>query len=523
MRGRRHHALAGVALVVLAGGIAAYKLAFLDYSLASIVPRTRYDVEVAMTLDGQGENVSIQTFAPVNDLRQEVVDEAGSSGDLRLDSERFGVNRKLRWSGSRVGNDVAVSYSYSILSRPLRYDLDPRLAVAEVYPAAVARFLRPEPTVQVDAPQIREALVQAGADRGPVLSRLERIYGVASGLRARPFKGTTDALTALRLGEASCNGKSHVATALARAAGIPARLVGGLVMTAGSKRTSHQWVEVYAGGHWIPLDPTNRYFAELPEHYLKLYVGEEALFRHTQNINFDYRFHIATRLVPTERARTVLGPLNVWALFERLGLPYSMLSVLLLLPIAALVVVLFRNVIGMPTYGTFLPALLAAAVAQTGLLWGFVGIAIVIAAATTARLAVHRLELLHSPTLAILLAVVTVTLLGTTLAADSLGLAALAHVSLFPIAVLAITAERFFLSLAEHGWADGLKHLAGTTVVIVACYVVMNSLALQMLVSGFPEIILVVVGVDIYLGHWIGMRLGEYLRFRGVAPVGESA
>ena len=33
---------------------------------------------------------------------------------------------------------------------------------------------------------------------------------------------------------------------------------------------------------------------------------------------------------------------------------------------------LFRNVIGVPTFGTFLPALIAASVAATGLLWGMV-------------------------------------------------------------------------------------------------------------------------------------------------------
>lgn len=40
---------------------------------------------------------------------------------------------------------------------------------------------------------------------------LERIYQFTASLTQRPFKGTTDALTALRLREASCNGKSRPA------------------------------------------------------------------------------------------------------------------------------------------------------------------------------------------------------------------------------------------------------------------------------------------------------------------------
>jgi hypothetical protein len=42
----------------------------------------------------------------------------------------------------------------------------------------------------------------------------------------------------------------------------------------------------------------------------------------------------------------------------------------------------------------------------------------------------------------------------------------------------------------------------------------MNSLALQVLVIGFPEVIFLVIAADIYLGRWVGMRLSEYRRFR---------
>ena len=131
-----------------------------------------------------------------------------------------------------------------------------------------------------------------------------------------------------------------------------------------------------------------------------------------------------------------------------------------------------------------------------------------------ARLALQRLELLHSPTLAILLAAVTMTMLTLSLVAQRFGIAELAKLSVFPIAVLAITAERFYLSLAEHGTRTAVKELAGTMTVIVGCNVVMNSLALQILVSGFPEVLLLVVAANMVLGRWVGLRALEYLRFR---------
>jgi hypothetical protein len=380
----------------------------------------------------------------------------------------------------------------------------------------VREALLPEEAIQADAPEIAAALHRIGADRGSLTSRLRAIHRFTSGLRYRPFKGMTDALTSLRLGEASCNGRSRLFVALARAAGIPARVVGGLVLEPGSKRTSHQWVEVWVAGHWIPFCPTNGHFAYLPERYLTLYRGDEALFTHTSDVNFDYRFETTTSLVPSERARTWTPAINAWALFERLGLSFALLRTVLLLPVGALVVVLFRNVVGVPTFGTFLPALIAAAAGETGLLWGTLGVLLVIAAVVVVRWAFHRLALLHSPMLAILLAAVTTTMLGVSLLADRAGLDRLAYVALFPIAVLAITAERFYLGLSERGLKHAAKELLGTLVVMWACYVVINSLALQVLVIGFPEVLLAVVAANLYLGRWVGIRVAEYVRFRRI-------
>jgi hypothetical protein len=211
-----------------------------------------------------------------------------------------------------------------------------------------------------------------------------------------------------------------------------------------------------------------------------------------------------------------MAPINVWTLFERLGLSFALLRTLLMLPIGALVVVLFRNVIGLPTFGTFLPALLAASAGVTGAGWGVAGVLIVVVVVALVRLLVGMLELLHSPSLAILLAAVTTTLLCTSLAAEHFGLVPLAHIVVFPIAVLAITAERFYLALTEKTWLAAFKELAGTLVVMLGCYVVMSSLALQALVIGFPEVLLLVVAANVYLGRWVGVRLTEYVRFRKV-------
>ena len=494
-----------------------YKVTVLGYRIANILPQTEYRVGLRMTLDGGDGRVRVATYAPADDVRQTIREESQTAPPaLHHTIEAEGLNRQAIWLGAPVPDGVEVRYEFSALLSAVQFTIAPALEVPESYPQTVREFLQPTDEIQVDAPEIRAHLHAIGADRGPLGERLRRIYDATAGLGYRTFKGTTDALTALRLGEASCNGKSRLLVALARATGIPTRLVGGLVLQAGSKRTSHQWVEAYIAGHWVPFDPTNHHFAALPGHYLALYRGDEALFRHTGEINFDYMFTTRERLVPSAEARASFSAFNVWDLFARLRLPFSLLHTVLMLPIGALVVVLFRNVIGVPTFGTFLPALIAASAAATGLLWGMVSLVIVTVSVLFARLGLQRLQLLHSPTLAILLTVVVMAMLGTTLVADHLALEELARVAYFPIAVVAITSERLYLVLTERGTRSGMIHYGGTLLVVLACYLVMNSMVMQVLVSGFPEVLLVVIAANIYLGRWVGVRLIELWRFRGL-------
>ncbi|MHB8875010.1 MAG: 7TM domain-containing protein [Myxococcaceae bacterium] len=505
-----------IALIATTVVVVSYKVRALGYSLTDTLPLKRYLVSYDLTLDGHGDDVRVRTFLPLSDARQTVSEEKNDAPGLHLATETQANNRLATWSGSDVPDGSHIQYSFSVVAQALRFELDPGLELPPSYPASVTPWLKPEKEIQADDPQILETLAQLGADRGTLLERLRRIYSFTAGLKSRPFKGTTDALTALKLGEASCNGRSRLFVALARATGIPARLVGGLILEQGHKRTSHQWAEAYLAGHWVPFCPTNGHFAELPERYLTLYYGDQSLFRHTNDVNFAYRFEMASSLVPSPKARASFKVFNVWALFERLGLPFLLLRTLLMLPIGALVVVLFRNVVGLSTFGTFLPALLAAAAGETGALWGVTAVLVVVLAVAGVRTLVQRLELLRSPTLAILLAAVTLTMLVTATLAEKMGLMQLAHITLFPIAVLAITAERFYLSFTEQGPKTAANELGGTLLVMLACNVLMNSLALQVLVIGFPEVLLLVVAANIYLGRWVGVRVSEYRRFRGL-------
>ena len=498
-----------------------YKLFWLDFPISGLIPTVSYQIDVSMQVDGNGSDITASTYLPVSDSRQIIQNESNNSGIFSLSLLSEGLNRRAQWSAANVENRHSIRYTYNVRARHVRYEIPHDLKIPSSYPNELQKYLVEESGVQVNDPLIEKKIQELFPHGKQTI--FDTVYTLHRHLqddfKNKNFSGFTDALTALKLGEASCNGKGRLFVALARKLNLPARLVGGFVMEPGMKKTSHQWVEIYINGYWAPFDTINNHFAELPAHFLTLYYGDKALFKHSSNVNFQYFFKTLKRLVPQENAQekldnTPLNLANIYSIFERIGISQNLLKIILMIPFGALVTVIFRNVIGLETFGTFLPALIASASREAGLFWGMIGFVIIILTASWIRKFLDWIHLLHSPKMAIMLTMVVTMLLLMTVGGVHAGLFELAHVSLFPIAILAITAERFSILEAEQGWRKVSKITLSTILVIAACYVVMDSLFLQSLVLAFPEVLLILVALNLWLGKWVGMRFSELFRFR---------
>lgn len=519
-----------ILLTGIPSGILIYKLFVIKLPMESLIPDVIFQVETKVVLEGYGNDVNVNVYLPQNDLRQQVFSEQSINPNFSLNIPDMDLNRQASWSGDEILGQHVLRYNYSVKASHTRYSIPDGLAIPDSYPSQFDPYLIEEEGIQVGDPLIAQTVFKTLQlpQKPGILQAVTAIHNhLQNNLENRDFSGYTDALTALKLGEASCNGKGRAFVAMARLLNLPARLVGGLILNVGSKRTSHQWVEIYIAGHWVPFDTINNHFAEIPGNFLTLYYGDQALFTHSSNINFDYLFTVNKSLVPRNDVNEVLGDsllntLNIYSVFERVGITQGFLKILLMLPLGAFVTVVFRNVLGLETFGTFLPALIAAAARETGLFWGLVGFVGIIVCASIVRRLLDWIQLLHSPKMAIMLTVVVMLLLGATLLGVQFELFALAQISLFPIAILAITAERFAITVEEQGYIKAMKITLMTLVVITAAYTVMDSLFLQSLFLAFPEMLLIVIALNLWLGKWIGLRLSEFIRFRQLIFRGEG-
>jgi hypothetical protein len=137
-----------------------------------------------------------------------------------------------------------------------------------------ARYLRSSVTVQSDDPSIRRLAAEI---TGGSAATEENITRILRWLDQNVEKAPLDvfsALDVLQQRKAECQGHAYLYTALARAAGIPTKVVNGLVYSDELQGfLYHSWTESRVGARWQAVDPT---FGQLTADatHIKLVEGE---------------------------------------------------------------------------------------------------------------------------------------------------------------------------------------------------------------------------------------------------------
>jgi hypothetical protein len=139
---------------------------------------------------------------------------------------------------------------------------------------AEARYLRASVTVQSDDPSIRRLAAEIVDGSTATDERIARILRWLDHNVEKAPLDVFSALDVLRQRKAECQGHAYLYTALARAAGIPTRVVNGLVYSEELQGFAyHSWTESRVGARWQAVDPT---FGQLTADatHIKLVEGE---------------------------------------------------------------------------------------------------------------------------------------------------------------------------------------------------------------------------------------------------------
>lgn len=315
--------------------------------------------------------------------------------------------------------------------------------------------------------------------------------------------------------------KAEIAATLLAGARIPARVAYGLRLR---ERQRHvvftPWIEVHDGERWLWFDPSSG-DQDLPEDFFVWWRGEAPLIDVTGAGNPEVEISSwrssATALEIAENRADLEGSALVQ--FSLLALPVqtqAVYSVMLLVPVGAFIMVLLRNLVGVRTFGTFMPILVALAFRETRLGWGLALFALVVALGLGLRFLLERLRLLLTPRLTAVLMLVVLVLATISVLSHKLGLETGLSVALFPLVILTMVIERMSIVWEERGPAEALKEGAGTLAVAVLGYAVMSVDLVEHLVFVFPELLLVLLAATLLVGRYSGYRLLELARFRAL-------
>jgi 7 transmembrane helices usually fused to an inactive transglutaminase/Inactive transglutaminase fused to 7 transmembrane helices len=296
--------------------------------------------------------------------------------------------------------------------------------------------------------------------------------------------------------------------------------VQGLVMSKQGKAEFHTYLAIFNEKEWFYCNPINGVIG-LPSNILIWSYGDKAMFHVSGGKSAQFNISISpTPINALSAAKKHGAQINSNLMrFSLLQLPVDVqqtYKILLTIPLGTFIILILRNFIGLATFGTFMPVLIALAFRETHVLWGISLFTIIISFGLAARFYLDQLKLLLIPRLAAILTVVILLMIFISILCQNLNLESGLSVALFPMVILTMTIERMCITWDERGAFKAIKSGVGSLLAAVLCYTIMNYSPLQYLVFAFPELLLVFLALIIWFGQYKGYRVSELIRFKAL-------
>lgn len=511
MKNRAFH-LAGL-LIAIAFIVVAYRVGWLNYPLfpKPSVKAWQITLNVQVRPAKPDSPVSLRIALPKNNRNRIVIDERIMAGGLNTnvvneDGMRMGI-----WSGMVEGNEDFVRYEATIVQS--------RRTPDEVEPSHGSPLMELPDLEDTDTLLLNHVAANIRA-----LHADARIQALAAAKQGRwgLQRDSSDTLAAWAAFQQK-HGSVNSLLYLLKSSGLPFRQTQGLLLSSdeGVVTEPLRWIEVRNGKTWLALDPMTwaRYSpsaALLPLAYGNVQsIGiangmiSDLRWTSTKNVVSPWRIHM-TSVMNTDSI------LNRWSLFSLPQEFQTTVRVFLLVPIGALIVCVLRNVVGFPTFGIFMPVLMALAFRNTGLAYGLAIFGGIVFLGYAVRRWMNSFRLLLVPRLSAILTIVVLVLAMLALIGNHFGFRGMMAIGLLPIVILTMTIERFYVLIEESGVRQAFITVAGSTAVAAVTYWILDLEWLQLQFFVFPELLLAVAGLQIMLGRYTGYRLSEYFRFRAL-------
>ncbi len=198
------------------------------------------------------------------------------------------------------------------------------------------------------------------------------------------------------------------------------------------------------------------------------------------------------------------------------GISQNVLYLLLVVPFLTFLTAFVRQVIGVSTFGVYAPLVLSLSFFVLGVQFGLVVFFVTLVVSYLIRVIFEKVELLYIPRLSLLLSTLALSFFLV------LGLAVYFETSLnlsltiFPMLVMATVSEKFLSAQSEEGMKNAILVAGETVLVSLLGFFLFNWPYLKDSIIALPELLLLPIIGNIWLGRFTGLRLTEYFKFRSL-------
>jgi len=498
----RHLYLLALTLTVLGLSLFLYKALALKFPLRPEAESYLWKVEAKITFMADNEPVKVTMFVPRSSRNYAVTNDAFISRGYGLTTSTEEVNRQALWSIRQAKGLQTLYYRGEVRRVETK---EPPLTTPT---PKVENPKFPEPE-RIAAEAVVERIRRRSADTDSLVSELIHLLNHPEG------RENISMLLGKRTSPAE---KMELAVRILALAGVPARSVHGVNLKDRSEKVELvHWLEHYENRRWNPHNPITG-ASGIPDSYLPWWRGPGSLVNLKGGSDLRVNLSTSRDLEEAIQSAVVRGQIKKPLLlqFSLLNLPLhtqQVFKVLLLVPVGAFILVILRNLVGLATFGTFMPVLIALAFRETRLLWGLVFFSLLVGVGLLIRFYLENLKLLLVPRLAAVLTVVVGLLALFSLLAHKLGVEQGLSVALLPMVIRTMTIERMSIVWEERGPQEALQQGVGSLAAASLAYLVMHQRLVQHLVFTFPELLLVLLAAIVLLGRYSGYRLTELWRF----------
>ena len=356
---KRHLYILTLIFFLLGGLPFLFKLFVFGFPLTADETVNVWNVEARVRFEALNKPVKASIFIPRNTQHHVISGENFIPRGYGLTTNTEEGNRHAVWSIRKAGGAQVLYYK-----------------------ATIRRMKREEPPIKIKKPQIESPGFE-GPDLAAADSVLSEIRARSADVRTlvteliimlnQPKSG--DNISLLLGRQTSIMKKMELAVRILAHESIPARIVHGIQLQELQRESNIlHWLEVYDNNSWHSFNPQSG-IAKIPDDYLpwwrstwpiaKITGADKLIVRLSVNLNKE-----AALFGAIERGRVLAPFFFDFSLFSLPIETQTVYHILLLIPIGAFILVIVRNVIGVKTFGTFMPVLIAPGLSRNAAVMG---------------------------------------------------------------------------------------------------------------------------------------------------------